>query len=113
MPDALLRLRQMNELLRQHLSLANAESAAPSSGQIAELFATLLQAPAILREVSRTSADPMMQSQVAEFRCHFAQMQKLLPTLQTLLLAERARLEAERRHVRAAAEWARASRETF
>ncbi len=116
-PEAIAALGQLNERLRQHLLQLEAESPsvpALSSQQVADLFDALLQAPAYLRRAAGDGAGgPEAAEAIAEFRRHFAKLQSLLPAIQMGLLAEKIRLEGERRHLRAAARWAQASKDSL
>lgn len=58
-------------------------------------------------------SDPELDAELDEYRCHVERLRELLPSIHRQLLAERARLEAQRTRVRSAAEWARASRQTL
>lgn len=80
---------------------------------------------ALLSELSRTGAafraeplpgqgtDPELDEELQQYRRHVELLRELLPSIHGQLLAERARLEAQRSRVRSAAEWARASRQTL
>ena len=80
---------------------------------------------ALLSELLRTGAglraeplgprgdDPELDFELAEYRKYVERLRELLPCIHTQLLAERARLEAQRARVRSAAEWARSSRQTL
>ncbi len=54
-----------------------------------------------------------VKSEISEFHRHLEQMKTALPHLHSRLLAERARLELERRHLNAATHWAEASKGTL
>lgn len=51
--------------------------------------------------------------ELSEYRQTLEELQRLLPAIQTKLLADRARLENERCHCSAASDWAEASRRTL
>jgi hypothetical protein len=80
---------------------------------------------ALLSELSRAGArlraepspqkgsDPELDAELDEYRRHVERLRELLPSIHRQLLAERARIEAQRTRVRSAAEWARASRQTL
>jgi uncharacterized protein (DUF849 family) len=82
---------------------------------IAALLSELLRAGAGLRAEPLTPRgdDPELDRELAAYRRHVERLRELLPSIHTQLLAERARLEAQRARVRSAAEWARASRQTL
>jgi len=81
--------------------------------QMAAIISELLGTGARLRAEPLPTAvdDPELHIQVERYRLHLERLLDFLPSLQRQLLAERARLENERVRVRAAAEWARASRQ--
>ncbi len=57
--------------------------------------------------------DPELDEELDEHRRHVERLREVLPSIHRQLLAERARLEAQRSRVRSAVEWARASRQTL
>jgi hypothetical protein len=57
--------------------------------------------------------DPELEIELNRYRRNVERLRELLPAIHRELLAERARLEVQRARVRAAAEWARASRQTL
>lgn len=57
--------------------------------------------------------DPAWDAELATYRRHLERLRDLLPSIHSHLLAERARIEAERARIGAAAQWARASRQTL
>jgi hypothetical protein len=81
---------------------------------IAELLSELLRAGEWLRAepLSPQGRDPELDRELAQYRKHVERLRDLLPMIHDQLLAERARLEAQRARVRSAAEWARASLQT-
>ncbi len=86
-----------------------------SSDDIAMLLSELMRAGAHLREhpLPAVGADPEFDFELRQYRSHVERLRALLPSIHGQLLAERARLEAQRARVRSAAEWARASRQTL
>jgi hypothetical protein len=86
-----------------------------SPEDIAMLLSVLMRAGSRLREhpVPTPGADPEFDLQLLQYRNHVERLRALLPSIHGQLLAERARLEAQRARVRSAAEWARASRQTL
>jgi hypothetical protein len=111
-------LRDTNHRLRFWL-----ETMVPASGQpmvatpeyLTALLSELLRAGANLRaEPSPTNGhDPELDVELATYRSHVERLRDLLPSIHSLLLSERARIEAQRTRVRSAAQWARASRQTL
>lgn len=57
--------------------------------------------------------DPQAEQQISEYRTQIERLRRLLPNLQSSLLAERARLENERERVHAASRWTHTSRQTL
>jgi hypothetical protein len=111
-------LRDTNHRLRFWL-----ESMVPGLGQptcampehMAALLSELLRAGAGLRAkpLPAKGADPELEAELEMYRSHVERLRELLPRIHDHLLAERARLEAQRTRVRSAAEWARTSRQTL
>ena len=90
-------------------------SAVATPEHMAALLAELLRAGAALRAEPRPAkgSDLELDTELDEYRRHVERLRELLPSIHRQLLAERARLEAQRTRVRSAAEWARASRQTL
>lgn len=110
-------LRDTNRRLRYWL-----DHMAPSPSQMAvtpedmaALLSELLRAGAELRAepVADRANDPELDAELATYRGNVERLRELMPLIHRRLLAERARLEAQRERVRSAAEWARASRQTL
>jgi hypothetical protein len=111
-------LRDTNHRLRFWL-----DSLAPRPGQpmtatpehMAALLSELLRAGAKLRiePPPAPGANPALDHELQQYRCNVELLRELLPSIHGQLLAERARLEAQRARVQSAAEWARASRQTL
>ena len=83
--------------------------------QMAALLSELLRAGAGLRAepIPAKGNDPELDGELELYRRNVERLRDLLPSIHNQLLAERARLEAQRARVRSAAEWARASRQTL
>lgn len=83
--------------------------------QLTGILSELLKTGAALREqpMPATRADPELDRELALYRRQVERLRELLPSIHRQLLLERARLEAQRSRVKAAAEWARASRQTL
>ena len=118
MPPRLENLRGTNHRLSYWLDSMAAQPDRPAGAtpeHITALLSELLRAGAELRAepLPPRGADPELDREVAEYRGHVERLCDFLPSLHTQLLAERARLEAQRARVRSAAEWARASRQTL
>lgn len=82
---------------------------------MAGLLSELLRAGAGLRAepLPAKGTDAEWDRELDEYRGNVERLRDLLPSIHRQLLAERARLEAQRTRVRSAAEWARASRRTL
>jgi len=118
MPSLVQNLRETNGRLILWLDSMVARQAQPALAtpeHMAALLSELLHAGAELRAepLTRPGDDPELDRELAEYRSHVMRLRELLPLIHTQLLAERARLEAQRARVRSAAEWAHASRQTL
>jgi hypothetical protein len=96
-------------------SVLATQPAIASPEQMGALLSELLHAGAELRAepLPTHENDPELDAEVEQYRCHVEKLRELLPSIHGQLLEERARLEAQRKRVRSAAEWARASRQTL
>src|SRR6266849_6209503 len=111
-------LRDTNHRLRFWL-----DSMVPGPGQptcampehMAALLSELLHAGAGLRAkpLPAKGDDPELEAQLETYRSNVERLRELLPRIHHHLVAERARLEAQRTRVRFAAEWVRTSRQTL
>lgn len=110
-------LRETNHRMRFWLDsmLAQGPPSLATPEHMAALLSELLRAGAGLRAepLPPKGVDPELDAELDEYRRHVERLRELLPFLHRQLLAERARLEAQRTRVRSAAEWARASRQTL
>jgi hypothetical protein len=67
-----------------------------------------------LRGVSPGSLlETELAKEIADYRSSLEQLQQMLPAIEQRLLTKKARLQAERTHWGAAADWANASRNTL
>ena len=117
-PPWLENLRGTNQRLSLWLDSMVPQPGRPAGAtpeHMSALLSELLRAGAELRAepLPPRGDDPELDREVAEYRGHVERLRDFLPSLHTHLLAERARLEAQRARVRSAAEWARASRQTL
>jgi len=80
--------------------------------EMASLLSELMRAGAWLRRLSDIELSRMPQ-ELEGYRFQVERLRRLLPSLQSALLAERARLESKRDQVHAASEWAHTSRQTL
>lgn len=117
MPSLLLNLRETNRRLSFWLDsmVAPREQPVASPEQMAGLLSELLRAGTWLRAepLPTPGADADLNLELERYRGNVERLRDLLPTIQTQLLAERARLEAQRARVQSAAQWARASRQAL
>jgi hypothetical protein len=117
MPSLLLNLRETNRRLSFWLDsmVAPREQPAASPEQMAGLLSELLRAGTWLRAepLPTPGADADLNLELERYRGNVERLRDLLPTIQTQLLAERERLEAQRARVQSAAQWARASRQAL
>lgn len=123
------RLRFWLETLFPH----EAPPAAATAPQMAGLLSELLRAgewlrsglpqsgmsqaglqPAGLMQAGLTQeTDPELEAELGTYRQNVERLRELLPSIQRVLLREKARLEAERAQIQAATEWAAGSRRTL
>ncbi len=82
--------------------------------QMSTLLSDLLAAGAGLREQGLPADnDRELESELAEYRRQIERLRDLLPSIHRALLAERARVEAQRTRLQSASEWMRTSRQTL
>ncbi len=118
MPSLLQNLRDTNHRLDFWLDSMAANHGRPAVAtpeRMAALLSELLTAGAGLRAepLPQEMNDPELHAELEQYRGHVERLNQLLPSIHSQLLAERAWLETQRARVRAAAEWARASRQTL
>ena len=77
-----------------------------------DLFSTLLHGADLIRQ-SGGPESAAIACDIQEYRGLLERLRRVLPIVQAELLADRARLEARRSHVEAAAAWTDASRKTL
>lgn len=99
------RLQQLLEILGPAQ-----ESSAVNPQHMAAVFAEVMRVGEWLRNGLARNAEGRMAEELARYHRHLAQLRQLLPRIHGQLLTERARLEAERTHLEAAAAWARSAR---
>jgi hypothetical protein len=115
----LFELRESNRRLRRLAETLLSSSDSPASGsslptpeQMSGVLSELLRAGECLRSRPGES-NPELEDELADCRQQLQRLRDHLPLIHRSLLNERARLEHERERVQAAAEWARASRQTL
>jgi len=109
-------LRDTNRRLGSCLDrIATCRQPAPVTPEdMAGLLSELLQARAELRAnpIPPQGDDLPLDAELTLYRSNVERLRELLPSIHHQLLAERARLEAQRARVRSAGEWVHASRQT-
>ena len=80
--------------------------------QLAALLNVLLRVGEWIRSGQTSDPEPALARELEEYRHHMEALRRLMPSVQACLLTERARLEADRAHLQAAAAWAGSSRHT-
>jgi hypothetical protein len=111
-------LRETNQHLRHWLDYTITERGqlnAATPDHITALLSELSRAGAELRAqpFPAKGTDPELDRELEHYRRNVERLREILPFIHSQLLVERARLEAQRTRVQAAAEWARASRQTL
>lgn len=108
------RLRVWLDCLIPDPAKANAGAAprAATPQQMSGLLSELMRAGQWLRDVP-SDRDRALEQELDDYRKNVERLRTLLPSIQSTLLQERARLEQERARVAAAAEWACRSRQTL
>jgi hypothetical protein len=118
MPTLAQKLRETNRRLRFCLDSIFAQPDPPAVAtpeQMATLLSELLRTGASLRAdpLPMAGDDPELNLELDQYRSNVERLRKLLPSIHSQLLAERARLEGQRARVQSAVQWARASRQAF
>jgi hypothetical protein len=87
----------------------------PTSEQMSGLLSELVLAGAWLRAepIPAKGTDPELDDELDRYRQNVQRLRQLLPCIHTQLLAERARIEAQRSRIHSAAKWAGALRQTL
>jgi hypothetical protein len=119
-------LHETNDRLRFWLETLFPNEAPPAVAtpqQMAGLLSELLRAGEWLRTgLPRAGAsqagllqgqDPELEAELGNYRQNVERLRELLPSIQKVLLREKARLEAERAQIQSAAQWAAGSRSTL
>jgi len=110
-------LRESNRRLSCYLEniLAAPGQLLITPDQMGVLLSELLRVGSDLRShpLPTAGSDPAWDTELAAYRGNVERLRDLLPSIHDQLLAERARIEKQRARIRAAAEWARASRQTL
>jgi hypothetical protein len=81
--------------------------------QMAGLLSELLRAGEWLRTGLPQQRDMELEAELATYRQNVERLRELLPSIQRVLLGEKARLEGQRTRVDSATEWVRGSRQTL
>jgi len=107
-------LQDANGKMRQMLGMLVLQDSGPlqvSAGDLSELLSSIQYASHEL--ASHEDGAKAAKSELSEFHRNLEQLKVALPHLHSRLLAERARLELQRRHLNAASHWAEASKGTL
>jgi hypothetical protein len=118
MPPLLQDMREINRRLSLHLdgiTASQLQSKVITPRQMTALLSELLSAGAGFRATGLPvpGEDRELDPELKKYRWQVERLRDLLPSIHQGLLAERARVEAQRSRVRSVAEWARASRQTL
>jgi hypothetical protein len=118
MPSLLETLRSTNPRLRfllDSIAAGAGDPAVATPGHMAALLQELSTVGAALRArpLPAPGHDAELDRQLAQYRSQVERLRELLPSIHQQLLAERARLEAQRSRFQSAAAWARTSRQTL
>jgi hypothetical protein len=90
----------------------NLQLRAATPQQMAGLLSELMRAGERLRSLP-CDKNAALEDELSAYRRNVERLRTLLPSIQSTLLRERARLEQERSRLASAAEWARRSRQTL
>ncbi len=107
-------LQTANGKMRQMLGILVLQDSGPlqvTAGDLSDLLMSIQYASHELE--SHENHAKSVKSELSEFHRNLEQLKLALPHLHTRLLAERARLELQRRHVNAASHWAEANKGTL
>ena len=108
-------LRLANRRVRELMTRLGPPASHPSAvhQDLDALLHELTHAAEWLRGVSPDSMlEGELAKEVSDYRNSMERLQQMLPKIQGRLLAEKARLESERSHLVAAANWAKTSKNT-
>jgi len=86
---------------------------APTPHLISELLSELLRAGECLRTQLPKERDAQVEVELATYRRNVERLRDHMPAIHRHLLQQKARLEADRKRIESAAEWARGSRQTL
>jgi hypothetical protein len=109
-------LHETNDRLRFWLENLVPDQTPPPAAtlqQMAGLLSELLRAGEWLRTGVPQERDAELEAELGSYRRNVERLRELMPSIQKLLLREKARLEGERAQVQSKAEWARGSRSTL
>lgn len=106
-------LRQTNRRLRFWLESLDSDPAHPAPQLISELLSELRRAGVWLRGARPEECGARFQVEMGEYRQNLERLRDRMPAIHRCLLAERARLEAERTRIESAVEWVQGSRQTL
>jgi len=103
-------LCSLNQMIEQFI--ADLRVGSLSSPALTSIFETMCgMAPHL---VELTAAEGLqVRAEINIYRKHLCALQNVLPIIEGLLLAEKARLQVKRSHLQLAAQWLSASKETL
>lgn len=105
------KLRSLNQLIDNFTAGLHAGSYISCSALTA-IFEGMCQVAPLLVDGAALE-DPQVKIEVNSYRNNLCALQKALPVIEGLLLAEKARLHVKRSHLHTAAQWMAASKETW
>jgi hypothetical protein len=117
-PSLLQNMRETNRRLSFHLDSIAARyehRIAVTPEQIASLLSALLGTGADIRAqgLPAPGTDKELERELSEYRNYVERLRDLLPSIHHQLVAERARIAAQRSRISAVAQWARVSSQTL
>jgi hypothetical protein len=104
-------LRSLNRMMEQFVAGLRAGSAL-SSPALTAIFEEMCRMAPLVADLA-TLEDQQARIEAHSYRNNLCALQNLLPVIEGLLLAEKARLQVKRSHLRMAAEWLAASKQTL
>ena len=107
-------LQDANGKMRQILAMLVLQDSGPlqvTAGELSDLLLIIQHASHQLE--SHEHDTKVAKPELSEFHRNLEQLKLALPHLHSRLLAERARLELQRRHLNAASKWAETSKGTL
>ena len=113
MSDPISELTQTNATLRNVLELLANPTPGATAKYFADLRRELSRAQRLRQEIASAPAAPGASSAQIEYRNTLEKLQAALSSLQGRMLVERARLDRDRSHWQAAADWRRSMQQIY